>query len=267
MIRIAHESPLDIMAKIRVRTDYDYCLVHLLDKYPEYLDFFRHSLRHGREVILDNSIFELGESFDMYQFAAWVSDLKPTYYIVPDVLENADGTIVNLYKWVDKHGNLGGKRIGVVQGKTYDEIKRCYKEIDKFCDVIAISFDYSFYKELFPSNSRFHSFSKGRRVLINQLLLDGIINTEKHHHLLGCSLPQEFKFYQNKRFSFIKSLDTSNPVVHGILNTRYKTFGLESKKTIKLVDLFEHKTTPKEYRNILHNIKIFNTFITGFITV
>ena len=43
-------------------------------------------MKLGREVLLDNSIFELGEAFDSDKFAKYVEELKPSYYIVPDVL-------------------------------------------------------------------------------------------------------------------------------------------------------------------------------------
>ena len=52
-----------------------------------YYSFFKCSIAEGREVLLDNSIFELGTAFDSEKFAKYVEELKPTYYVVPDVLE------------------------------------------------------------------------------------------------------------------------------------------------------------------------------------
>ena len=66
MKKIAHEAPLSIAPLIRELTDYDYALVHLFLE-PEgekYFNFFRESLKMGREVILDNSSYELGDSFN-----------------------------------------------------------------------------------------------------------------------------------------------------------------------------------------------------------
>ena len=37
---ITHEAPLDMLYTTRAYTDYDYCLVHLLDESQEYEEFF-----------------------------------------------------------------------------------------------------------------------------------------------------------------------------------------------------------------------------------
>ena len=63
-IRIAHEAPMSIFDKVQQLTDYDYCLVHLMDELPEYKELFFKAKEQGREIILDNSIFELGKSFN-----------------------------------------------------------------------------------------------------------------------------------------------------------------------------------------------------------
>ncbi len=60
MIKISHESPLSMLDISRTYNDYDYALVHLFEKHPSYYQFFEDSLRQGRTVLLDNSIFELG---------------------------------------------------------------------------------------------------------------------------------------------------------------------------------------------------------------
>lgn len=255
-MKIAHEAPLQILEWIRELTDYDYCLVHLLDSEKKYLEFFKKSLSMGREVILDNSIFELGESFDSERFAYWVNELKPTSYIIPDVLESCEGTITNLMKWVQNYNSLPGKKIGVVQGKTYEEIVNCYATVDKYCDKIAISFDYSLYKKLFPHQNEIVSWTFGRILLINMLLRDSVINIEKPHHLLGCASPSEFSFY--KGMSFIESVDTSSPIVHGLLGIKYPENGLWKKERVKLVELIHAEVNLKQKKNILFNIMKFN---------
>jgi len=240
MKKIAHECPLSILSEIRNVTNYDYCLVHLLDQYPEYLNHFKESLDLEREVILDNSIFELGEAFDADKFADWIKELKPTYYIIPDALEDTEKTLNQFYSWMSKYRDLPGKKIGVVQGKTYEEIVHCYQHLDKSCDKIAISFDYSLYKVLFPHENEIVSWSMGRVLLINKLLEDGVIG-DKPIHLLGCATAFEFKFYQDSKYDFIDSIDTSNPVLHGLLKINYPKDGLWTKERIKLVELIESK--------------------------
>jgi hypothetical protein len=261
MIKIAHESPKSIFKDIQAVTDYDYALVHLFEEDPEYLKLFQDALANGREVILDNSIFELEEAFDAVKFAQWVEELKPTWYIVPDALENAKKTCSQMAAWNMHYKDLPGKKIGVVQGKTYKQIKTCYEYMDKTADVdmIAISFDYSYYTETIPHPNKYVSWMLGRVKLLGDLLRDGVINEEKPHHLLGCGLPQEFAFY--KDYKWIYSLDTSNPVVHGIKGVEYREDGLWSKESQKLFELINHNV--KDTNTILYNINKFRWFANG----
>jgi hypothetical protein len=265
MIKIAHEAPIDLFEEVQRVTDYDYALVHLLEQNGRYRDTFERAVKKGREVILDNSIFELEEAFDAERFAIWVERLKPTWYIIPDALENAEKTMQQAANWFKNYSHVPGKNIGVVQGKTYKEIKECYRAMDEIAnvDMIAISFDYSYYRESVPHPNKYVSWMLGRVKLIGDLLDDGTINKDKPHHLLGCGLPQEFTFYKHDDYNFIYSLDTSNPVVHGIKNIPYKEDGLWSKESQKLHELIDYPLDNLDINLILNNIKRFRKFTNG----
>jgi len=144
-ILISHESPISILTESLQYNDYDYCLVHLLEQKPEYADFFKRSKSLNREILLDNSIFELGTSFEPSKFAKYVELLQPNWYIVPDVLEDGYATIESFNKFTSTYKNLPGLKIGAVQGKCYDELVDCYKYMSQNADYIAISFDFSYY--------------------------------------------------------------------------------------------------------------------------
>ena len=225
MIKIAHESPKSIFNEVQQYTDYDYALVHLFEEDKEYFNQFEEAINKGREVILDNSIFELEEAFDAHKFP--------------------------------------GKSIGVVQGKTYKEIRDCYKAMDEIAkvDMIAISFDYSYYTDSCPHPNKYVSWMLGRVKLLGDLMRDGVINKNKPHHLLGCGLPQEFSFYKHMDFDWIYSLDTSNPVVHGIKGITYGSDGLWSKESQKLFELINHDVDDTNV--ILNNIQKFRWFTNG----
>ena len=201
---ISHESPLCMLEQSRTYNDYDYCLVHLLPEYEQYKDFFFESVRQGRHTLLDNSIFELGEAYDSEKFAQWVVDLNPSEYIVPDNLEDTEKTINSFKTFTQNFGNLPGKKIGVVQGKTFDELKECYKFMSEHADKIAISFDYSYYNDncndvdfftnylIGNTYNKWVKLAKGRIQLLLRLHNEGLL-VDKPHHLLGCSVPWEFK--------------------------------------------------------------------------
>lgn len=264
-MKIAHESPLSLLKFSRTYNDYDYALVHLFETEPEYFAFFEQSVYEGRQVILDNSIFELGTAFDPDSFAYWISRLKPTEYIIPDVLEDAAGTMKNAANWKSKYSNLPGKKIGVVQGKDYKDLVDCYRYLDEEINVdkIAISFDYSYYLKVCPHPNKWMGFVNGRVQTLSKMLDEGIININKPHHLLGCALPIEFMFYRDSKFNWLETLDTSNPIVHGLLDIKYEQGGLLDKQSIKLVDLLHADPNRDQINAIYSNILTFRSIATG----
>jgi hypothetical protein len=262
MKKIAHESPNSIFSAVQEVTDYDYALVHLLEENEEYLAKFTKAKQAGREIILDNSIFELGEAFSADKFYPWIEKLLPTWYIIPDALENAEKTVRNAKEW--QH-IAHSKAIGVVQGKTYEEIKWCYQEIEPMVDKVAISFDYSFFVDedlngILPT--KFHHYMYGRDALIHRLMYEDVINQDKPHHLLGCGLPQEFDSYTELKW--IESIDTSNPVVAGLKGIRYRgKQGLEDKPSQKLYTMINEKVDKGTLQLITYNIECFRGIVNG----
>lgn len=255
MKKIAHEAPKSLFSFVKNRTDIDYFLVHLFETDPEYFALAKESVKQGREVILDNSIFELGKAFDSKRFAYWIKQLEPTWYIVPDVLEDMEGTKESMELWIRDYSHLPGKKIGVIQGKTYEELRKCYVFMDRVAevDMIAISFDYSYYRSSAPHPNQAVSWMLGRIKLLGDFWRDSIISTCKKHHLLGCALPQEGLYYGD--YEWIYSIDTSNPIVHGLRGIRYQeNAGLGGKLSQKLVDLIEAIPTPEEVSIIRDNL-------------
>lgn len=259
---ISHECPRCLLEESRLFNNFEYALVHLFSEDSEYLEFYKESLRMGRTVYLDNSIFEKEEMFDHDEFAYWVNELGSInpdnfYYIVPDELEECKNTIDSFKKWCLKYNNLPGKKIGVVQGKNLEELLECYFFMADCADRVAISFDYSYYNKQFPNaKNKWEGWMLGRQEFI-QYLVDNELDYVDVH-LLGCGLPQEFKYY--KDMSFIVSCDTSNPIVMGMLGHRYTENGLDFKESIKLVDLFEAELDNNQLDNIKHNIEVFKSF-------
>lgn len=266
MIKVSHESPLSMLEASRTYNDYDYALVHLFESQPEYYKFFKDSLKMGRHVILDNSIFELGEAFDSVKYAEWIDMLEPTEYIIPDVLESCEGTINSAKVWCystvyNIHAN--SKIIGVVQGKNYGELVRCYTALDGMgVDKIAISFDYSYYAEVFPHPNKWVAFMMGRVLTLTRMMNEGVINKKKPHHLLGCAHPREFSFYTHPDFNWIETLDTSSPIVHGLKRVRYSdNIGNWVKEKTKLVDLLDAVPDSTYLEDIYYNIKHFKSYL------
>jgi hypothetical protein len=263
MIKVAHEAPISILEAVGKNTDYSYALVHLFETHPNYYKHF-HAARHvyDRDVLLDNSIFELGTAFDSKRYVHWIEQLQPNYYVLPDVLEDGYGTIHNFAMFADEYVDLPGMKIGTVQGKTYDELVHCYKFMSENADMIAISFDLSYYQVAAVGNNKLQRQMNGRIKLINDLMHDHVWNHRKPHHLLGCSLAKEFAYYSKFNISSIHSCDTSNPVVAGIKGLKYNgKFGLEVKPSQKLIEFIDHEVSTSELETIQYNIQMFKSIL------
>lgn len=259
-IRRSHEAPISQLDLVSSINDYEYCLVHLLDKHPEYLNHYKLAVADGKDVLLDNSIFELGTAYNAESFAKWIVELKPTYFVVPDKLEDGDTTQAMFEDFLQV--DVPGVRIGVVQGKTYDELSRCYKYMSNKADYIALSFDLSYYEYTGTGNTKLQRQCTGRQNLVRQLIADGIWNHNKPHHLLGCSLAKEFKFYINNQIRSIYSCDTSNPIVAAIHGYRYNgAFGLNFKPQQKLHELIEAKLDATQVEDMMYNLHAFGEIV------
>lgn len=262
MIKTFHEAPKSMFKQVQAMTDGDYALVNLFAEDEEYYSMFKDAVSQGREVILDNGVFELGKAWSADKFASWVEELQPTYYIVPDVLEDGIATVEKFFDFYRNY-RLSGKIIGVAQGKTQQEFIECYKAIEPYCDKVGVSFDCSWYCNDMEGNSKWEKLAGGRVRTLLQMDEAGIINREKPHHLLGVALPQEMKYYRLFDWKWIDSVDTSNPVVHGLKRIAYGPDGLQNKETQKLYTLINTQPDEEQIALITENIKQFRRFCNG----
>lgn len=259
MIKRYHEAPKCIFNKVQQYTDGDYALVHLFESDSEYLEMFKKALADGRDVILDNSIFELGTSFNHDRFVYWINELKPTWYIVPDVWKDGVATTHMFFEFLDKYprGTLPGKIIGVAQGHTLTEVAQCYRAIEPYCDMIAFNFDFSSYAHVpqvgIPKRLLM---SIGRVQMLRDLCNHDVINWDKPHHLLGCGVPQELCWYP-KHWEWVRSMDTCHPVMEAMIGRRYDTElpGQLEKCPTKMCDMMDAPISDLIWENIEHNLK------------
>ena len=271
MIKISHECPISLLEESKVFNDYDYALVHLFESNEEaiakpYFNYFNNAVESGRHVLLDNSLFELGEAFDPEKFLYWINKLKPTEYVIPDAWTDKDKTIGLAKEWFEKYAHKvpdSCKTIGVVQGKNYDEIVECYNFKSSHVKKIAISFGNPFYSEIFPHPNKWMALALGRIYVLTKMRDEGIINVAKPHHLLGCAIPLEFFFYRCG-FEWIDTIDTSNPILHGMFGTKYEPAGILNKQEMKMADLVNtHDINEDLLKIIEHNINLFRSYVKG----
>jgi len=266
-MKVSHESPISILEYSKNYNDFDYALVHLFEQYPEYYNYFKSARSiYNREVLLDNSIFELGKAFDSEKFFKAALDIEPNMFIVPDVLEDADGTVESwqiFEPFTDQiKQKCYTKAIGAIQGKTWKDLVDCYKFMSDSADMIAISFDFSYYQVIGYGKTELERYCSGRQRFIMDLINNNIWDWSKPHHLLGCSLAKEFRFYVDRNIHNIVSCDTSNPIVAAIYGLKYDAdYGLSNKPKTKLADLINHQITPDQLEIVKYNTTMFKKII------
>ena len=265
-LTIFHEAPLSIFDKVQKITGGDYFLANVLETNPEYLEKAKESVAKGRHTILDNGVFELEKAMAFDKFVDWICEIEPEYYRVPDVLEDGKVTVENMKMWVENYlvkVPHKCKIIGVAQGKNIRDFLDCYKFMSEHPAVskIAIPFDFSWYCKEYATEHpcKLVNWVEGRRDLLEMMVNNALINPDKPHHLLGCSIPYESGFYTNHEcWDFIESIDTSNPVVAGLKGLEYvQGFGLDQKPSQKLFTMINEEVSSEQYRKIEHNIKSF----------
>ena len=249
-MKIFHEAPLSVFENVQRMTDGDYALVHLLEKNPGYAQKFMEAKFSGREIILDNSAFELGESFDPNILLEWIDILEPTYYVIPDKLRDTNATIKMAEHFLATTNIKTSKSIGVVQGNSYEECVECYKAMADMCDKIAFNISYG------PRTAPIKHRCDIRPAMLLRMLEEGIIRKDKPHHLLGILLPQEMKFYRDQpnKFFWIDSVDTSNPVIAGIHLVRYYSWGMDYKISSGIEEYMDEEMSVEQKNLIEQNI-------------
>ena len=127
-MKVSHETPFAYLEQSLKFNDYDYLLPHLYDEYAEYKDFFqRENKQYRRYIVMDNSLHELGHAYDDIRLTHWIKELKPNEFIIPDVWEDRDASVVNARKWSKINLPKGVEKVAVVQAQTLHEAATCYQ--------------------------------------------------------------------------------------------------------------------------------------------
>ena len=259
MFKVSHELPINMLEQSYEINDYEYCLPHLLDQNKDYKDHFYQSKKDGRYIVMDNSLHELGEAYDTDRLLHWIKELEPNEFIVPDVWQDKTATLVNAKQWLQRELPEGTTKVAVVQAQNYHEAFECYNILKmQGYQKIAFSYGADWYAEEFPHPNPLVGKMMGRIMTISKMYKSGLIGKSDRVHLLGCALPQEFGYYAD--FPFIESIDTSNPIIHGLQGVKYNSLGLLNKESIK-IDQIEKEIDTETLYDINHNLIRFKTFV------
>jgi hypothetical protein len=262
MYKISHELPINMLSRSFEINDYEYCLPHLLDQSEIYKNHFEKAKETGSYIIMDNSLHELGEAYDTERLLHWVDHLEPDEFIVPDVWQNKNQTLVNAKKWLKIDLPENTTKVAVVQANNYAEAYQCYHILKNHhgYQKIAISYGADWYADEFPHPNPLVGKMMGRIMTVSKMYNSGLISDNDRVHLLGCALPQEFGYYAD--FPFIESIDTSNPIIHGLEGVKYNSVGLLTKSSTKIDKMGLTPLDQEKLFNINHNLIQFKKFVT-----
>ena len=211
---------------------------------------------------MDNGLFE-GVTHTTEDLLDKIFAIQPDIFIVPDAWNDATTTVRNAKSWMINYKNNlpeGVNLMAVCQGKDMGELISTYQIlVDLGYTHIAFNHSSIAYEKEYPSDMlRLKAQMYGRMEFIRRLVQSGSIRKSHYHHLLGCSLPQEFMAYGS--WDFIKSVDTSNPILVGAEGKRYTDSGLTWKPKEKLEHYFE-KDLSDRFDDIIFNVNKFKQFI------
>ena len=260
-MKISHELPLGLMHYGYEWNDYDYCLPHLLDQYDQYHLYFQQAKLDKRFIIMDNGLFE-GITHTTEDLLSKINLIRPNIFIVPDAWNDSNTTLVNAKSWINNfkpHLPEGIEFMAVCQGKDLHELTTTYQTLlDLGYKHIAFNHSSIAYQEMYPENKGLKASMYGRMGFIRHLVQTNTIDKSVYHHLLGASLPQEYMCYNE--WDFIKSGDTSNPILVGAEGVRYGDNGIDWKPKEKLEHYFE-KDLSDRFDDIIFNVNKFKQFI------
>jgi len=210
---------------------------------------------------MDNGLFE-GVLHTTEDLLEKINLVRPDIFIVPDAWNDSAATIRNAKSWMinyKQHLPEGVNLMAVCQGKDMGELITTYQIlVDLGYTHIAFNHSSIAYQYEYEGVDHLKAAMYGRMEFIRRLVASNVIRKSHYHHLLGCSLPQEFMSY--KDWTFIKSVDTSNPILVGAEGQRYTDGGLTWKPKEKLEHYFE-KDLSGQVEDIIFNVQQFRKFI------
>ena len=250
-MKVSHEVPRCLLTASTEFNDYDYALPHLFDQDEEYLQYFMDAKKAGRYIIMDNSLHELGEAYNHDRLRYWVNELEPDEFIVPDVWMKCAETAAQAKYWKQFKYPKKTKLTAVIQGENKNQAYLCANLLANLgYDKLCVSYGATWYNDFFPHINADMGKALGRVRFVQGLFkLDQLKDIK--FHLLGCSIPQEFGWYDNN--SRIESIDTSNPVMAALEGTWYNDNGLNIKPKANMNDYFDIDFSKIDYLNVVHN--------------
>ena len=249
-MKFSFEIPKSLLSYSRAFNDYEYFLdIFNTPENPEVFEFYLGSILEGREVILDNSLYERkirnieldeeGYKNLLRKFDSLIPEesKKLLKVIIPDYFEDSARCIRKVHEYLAEFPQF--TLVAVVHGHNKQNFKDCFIEYTKILresDVIAISFG-DMCCAITPRSEIIEEISKE-------------ITWKQKVHFLGLRSPFEVTQIRRVRH-LIDSIDTSYPVVSSIEGNR--VFNSPDKPKTLIYDIFSTFEPSDEFKELLDN--------------
>jgi len=263
-MNIAHVTPEDNLS-LCDSGNFDFCLAHIAIKNKDYKKFFVDRVLSGRELYLDNGVWETGYPLDKDLMIELAIEMGATYVYAPDYMGEKKKTLDAISEFGDIASNTKGfnsKIIGVMQGKTREEWFDCALKLaklpDHICNTIAVNtlFIEDMYEYEIEEGAR-RSKTRVELLMMIDRQLDRFNN--KRFYSTGFGAPIDAQ--ELPKFKWLIGVDTaiacvmaSNDMIITPVNYTY----FKPKGKVDKVQLTTDQVTFAK-----SNIRIINSFIRG----
>ena len=237
-------APTAYLEKYAPKSHTHLVLAHIVDKDPQYAEFYRRMSARGDRIIMDNGAFELGESYNPERLIDLGNECGADAIVLPDYpFCPASKTISAAERWADHVHAAGFKTMFVPQSQTGDveDWISCYDWAAQSDDIDIIGMSILGIPNAIPMIPTSYA-----RVVMTSILIDrGIFDFTKYHHYLGLNSGPALEIPPLLKMKALDSCDSSNPIWMGILGHEYTANSdsyLSVKKVKKEVE-FEYPMT------------------------
>lgn len=250
-MKFSFELPLNLFKESLTINDFEYFL-DVFDSVKT-REFFKESILKGRDVFLDNSLYErkirdLSYNEEEYKdLIRWFDRELPNNLkknlkvIVPDFYEDSERCIRKVRNFIEEFPQF--TLVAVVHGHNKENFKDCFKEYTKILrsdDIIAVS-----------AGDMCCSVTPRSEILLE---LSKEIEYNQKIHFLGLKEPIEALQIRKVRH-LVDSIDTSYPVISTISGNR--VFESSQKPTTLIYDIFESFQSLKDSNLLYDNVNSF----------
>lgn len=251
MIRLAHILPSAYLSHLQTELKpFHLVLAHQVLKDDHYRAFYTQRRQAGDYILLDNSAFELGEAIDDDSLLQAIDMLQPHEVVLPDALGDATKTYERVLAFLARHRSLlarGVRFMAVPHGRDLNDYMANYRLLDSLSGVHTLGIGTIYNKRLETA------IQPGRRRIFAALQHAGVLSN-KAHHLLGLGDSGHLELQVLKRYSQIRSCDSSAAYMqarHGQALQHRSPYNKVADK-INLHDTFQTSLL----KPLLHNMRI-----------